>query len=271
MYGHVLVLAGSLPYSGAALLCVGGALRCGAGLVTLGLPASLAGPVIGVKPLDAMLLPLPETGEGTIGEKAFPAIRAASRTIDVIAAGPGLGLNASTQRLAQKLFHEITRPLVLDASALDALASRKELLKRAKKIAFPRVLTPHPGEMARLAGVTIEEIQNNRKKIAKNFANEYNVTVILKGKDTVVASPDGSLYINTTGNPGMARGGSGDILPGMVAAFLGQGLNAFDAAKYAVHLHGMAGDLAAKENTQLGMTASDIVGKIPPAIRAASR
>jgi ADP-dependent NAD(P)H-hydrate dehydratase / NAD(P)H-hydrate epimerase len=270
-FGHVLVLAGSLRYSGAAILCVSGAMRCGAGLVTLGLPKSLARGIIKIKPPDVMLLPLAETRETTLSSAAFKTIRETSRNFSVIVLGPGMGLNSSTQALARKIIGEIHKPMVIDASALDALAGHTALLKKKLKKCDVRIITPHPGEMERLTGTPVKQIQNKRKGIAKNFALKYNSTVVLKGHQTVVASPDGVLYINTTGNPGMARGGSGDILTGMIGAFLGQGLSGFEAAKYAVYLHGLAGDLAAKANTQLGMTASDIVDKIPGAIRAATR
>jgi NAD(P)H-hydrate epimerase len=271
MFGHVLVVAGSPQYSGAAVLSVWGALRCGAGLVTLGLPASLAGPVIGIKPLDAMLLPLTETKRGVLGEDAFETVAQFAEGASTLVIGPGLGLEASTQKLVRRMIEGICKPMVIDASAIDALMGHIGVLAKSRRNSDFRVITPHPGEMARLTGIRVADIQANRKDIAKEFANEYNVTVILKGKATVVASPVGSIYINSTGNPGMARGGSGDILSGMVAAFLGQGLSAFEAAKYAVYLHGLAGDLAAKEKTQLGMIASDMIEKIPEAIKAASR
>jgi ADP-dependent NAD(P)H-hydrate dehydratase / NAD(P)H-hydrate epimerase len=268
MFGHVLILAGSSRYSGAAVLCLWGALRSGAGLVTLGLPKGLAGPVIGVKPPDAMLLPLPETPEGTLSDGGFAEIEAFASGVNCLAIGPGLGLASSTQELARRLILELQKPMVIDASAIDALTGHTDVLKKGKFNSDFRIITPHPGEMARLTGIKVPDIQEHRKDIAKEFSNEYNVTVVLKGKGTVVASPDGTLYINSTGNPGMARGGSGDILSGMIAAFLGQGLSAFEAAKYAVYLHGLAGDLAAREKTQLGMIASDIVERIPEAIKA---
>jgi ADP-dependent NAD(P)H-hydrate dehydratase / NAD(P)H-hydrate epimerase len=271
MFGHVFVLAGSARYSGAAVLCVSGALRCGAGLVTIGLPKSLVCPMIAIKPPEAMLLPLAETKELSLSTAAFKTIMDFIAASSVVVIGPGLGLNASTCRLTRELVAAIKKPMVIDASSLDALSGHTGILKKAGLNTAQKVITPHPAEMARLTGVKISAIQNNRKGIAKDFANEYNVTVVLKGHSTVVASPGGSLYINSSGNPGMARGGTGDILSGMIAAFIGQGLTAFEAAKYAVYLHGLAGDLAAKEKTQLGMIASDIVDKIPEAIKAVSR
>jgi NAD(P)H-hydrate epimerase len=268
MYGHVLVVAGSLRYSGAALLCVSGALRSGAGLVTLGLPESLCRPVLGKKPPDAMLLPLAETGKASLSLKALGEIRDFMAAADVLAIGPGLGNDASSGELCRALLASEAKPAVVDASALDAFKGKLKALRQACRQGN-RVLTPHPGEMSRLTGMPVKDIQNKRKDIAKDFAYEYNVTVVLKGKDTIVASPAGSLYINRTGNPGMARGGTGDILSGMIAAFIGQGLDCFEAAKYAVYLHGLAGDIAAKKKTQLGMIASDILDTIPGAFKAA--
>ena len=263
MFGHVLIIAGSLRYSGAALLAAGGCLRAGAGLVTLGVPKRLAIGFMRKKPMEAMLLPLADTAEGTLSIKAFKTI--AEFNADVLLAGPGLSWNGSTHGLVRKMVREIFKPMVLDASALDAFTSHKNLLKRH---ACSCVITPHPGEMSRLTGIPVSTIQNNRKDIAKDFANEYNVTVVLKGNNSVVASQAGRTFINTTGNPGMARGGTGDILGGMIAAFIGQGLEPFEAAKYAVYLHGLAGDIAAGRKTQLGMTASDLIDALPKAIRA---
>ena len=264
-YGHVLILAGSVRYSGAALLAAWGCLRSGAGLVTLGVPKRLAAAMIRRKPMDAMLLPLADTPSGMLSIRAFAQI--AGFDADVILAGPGLSWDGSTNGLVRKVVGEIFKPMVLDASALDAFAGKRRLLKR--RAGSPAcVVTPHPGEMSRLTGIPVSAVQINRKGIAKNFANEYNVTVVLKGNNSVVASPDGRIFVNKTGNPGMARGGTGDILGGIIAAFIGQGLEAFEAAKYAVYLHGLAGDIAAREKTQLGMTASDLMDALPKAIRA---
>ena len=264
-YGHVLILAGSLRYPGAALLACAGCLRAGAGLVTLGVPKRLTLGFMRKKPVEAMLLPLADTAKGTLSIRAFAAI--SGFKADVLLAGPGLSWDGSTDGLVRKVAGEIFKPLVLDASALDAFAASRSLLRRSAD-AKPCVITPHPGEMSRLTGIPVVTVQNNRKDIAKDFANEYNVTVVLKGNNSVVASPDGRIFVNNTGNPGMARGGTGDILGGIIAAFIGQGLEAFEAAKYAVYLHGLAGDIAAREKTQLGMTASDLIDALPKAIRA---
>ena len=160
--------------------------------------------------------------------------------------------------------------MVIDADGINALVGHLNILRAIHNAQHTTILTPHPGEMARLLNKTTAEIQKKRKVVASDFAKEYNVIVVLKGYKTVVADPKGNIYINKTGNPGMATAGSGDVLTGMIAAFLGQGLIPFQAAKYAVYLHGLAGDLAAKEKTQIGMIASDIIEKIPEAIKLAN-
>jgi len=277
-FGHIFILAGSARLSGAGVLCAESAMRLGAGLVTLGIPKSLNKAIIKIKPKEVMTLPLPETKEGTPSLAAYERIKEFIKNIDVLAIGPGLGQNKATQSLARKVVSNIKIPMVIDADGLNALVGHLESVKvstpplragAGSKCQSVKdiILTPHPGEMARLLGTSIAKVQRKRKEIAKRFAKDYKVTVVLKGQNTVVTDYKGNLYINRTGNPGMATAGSGDVLTGMIAAFLGQGLNAFEASKYAVYLHGLAGDLAAKEKTQLGMIASDIIAKIPEAIK----
>ncbi|MCK9595553.1 MAG: NAD(P)H-hydrate dehydratase [Candidatus Omnitrophica bacterium] len=260
-FGHVFILAGSAGLSGAAVLCAKAALRSGAGLVTLGIPASLNGPIIKIKPPEVMTLPLPETKEISLSPAAYNKIKEFSRKTDIIAIGPGLSQNKATQELILKVIAGIDKPMVIDADGLNSLG------KQRKQFRGNIILTPHPGEMSRLTGLPVPVIQKNRKKVAKEFANEYNVEIVLKGKNTLVADNKDNFYVNKTGNPGMAKAGSGDVLTGIIAAFLGQGLNLFQAAKYAVYLHGSAGDLAAKKKTQISMTASDIIDMLPEAIK----
>jgi len=262
-FGHVLILAGSARFSGAAVLCAQACLRAGAGLVTLGIPQSLNNVFIKIKPTEAMTLPLPETEEITLSSKAFGKVREFAKKIDVLVIGPGLSQNKSTQSLIRKLVSCADKPLVIDADGLNALAGYLSVLPNK----VPVILTPHPGEMARLLDVRISQVQKDRKKVAKDFVNRYNIILVLKGHQTLVVEKNRELFINKTGNPGMAKAGSGDVLTGIIAAFLAQGLNGFDAAKYAVYLHGLAGDLAAKEKSQLAMIASDIIDKIPKAIK----
>ncbi|MCX5708175.1 MAG: NAD(P)H-hydrate dehydratase [Candidatus Omnitrophica bacterium] len=261
-----MILAGSPRFSGAAVLCAQACLRSGAGLVTLGIPESLNKVFIKIKPTEAMTLPLPQTKEGTLSSLALGKIREFAKKIDVLAIGPGLSRNASTQNLVIKVIKSIDKPLVVDADGLNALAAHLSILSGKTRV----ILTPHPGEMARLLGGRVSQVQKDRKKVAKDFVNRYNVILVLKGHETLVVEKIKGIYLNKTGNPGMAKAGSGDVLTGIIAAFLAQGLSGFEAAKYAVYLHGLAGDLAAKEKSQLAMIASDIIAKIPKAIKSCS-
>jgi NAD(P)H-hydrate epimerase len=268
-FGHIFILAGSARFSGAAVLCAQASMRSGAGLVTLGIPKSLNNAIIKIKPKEVMTLPLPETRAGTLSLGGYKKIKDFSQDIDVLVIGPGLTKNKSTQNLVRKVVSKINKPMVIDADGINALVSHLKILTTNDQRATT-ILTPHPGEMARLLGISIKKVQDNRKEVAKKFAQDYKATIVLKGRNTVVADYKGNLYINKTGNPGMATAGSGDVLTGMIAAFLGQGLDNFSAAKYAVYLHGLAGDLAAKEKTQIGLIASDIIDKIPEAIKKCS-
>jgi len=245
------------------VLCAKAALRSGAGLVTLGIPKSLNLAIIKIKPDEAMTLPLPETNAGSLSLAGYKKIKDFLKKSDVLVIGPGLSQDNSTQKLVRKLLAGLEKPAVVDADAINALVGHLKILG-------PVVLTPHPGEMARLLKISVKKVQKNRKEIAKKFAKAYKMALVLKGRNTVVNDYKGNQYINKTGNAGMATAGSGDVLSGMIGAFLGQGLNSFDAAKYAVYLHGLAGDLAAKEKTQISLIASDIIAKIPEAIKLSS-
>ena len=261
--GRVFLLAGSRGMSGAAALCTMGALRAGAGLVTLGIPKSLHNPMV-EKLTEAMLKVLPETKDGTLSVQGLMEVVHAAEKPDAVGIGPGLSQNAQTKSLVQQLLTKFVKPLVLDADGLNALAEDVGLLR---KIPLPIIVTPHPGEMGRLIRLSADEVQSDRERIAVEFAKKYRVVVVLKGHNTVVASFDGTLYINDTGNPGMASGGSGDVLTGMIAGLLGQKLAVFDAARLGVYLHGLAGDLAAAEKGEIGLLASDVADRIPQAIR----
>ena len=265
-FGHVFILAGCVRFSGAALLCSTAAIRSGAGLVTLSIPRGLANAIIKRKAPEVMLRPLAQTQQFTLSLKAYPQIRGLLNKFDILIVGPGLSQNRSTQNLIRRLIKIIDQPVVIDADGINALCENLDLLVKNKKQG-QIILTPHPGEMSRLSGINTKAIQSHRKEIAYRFAKDYGITVVLKGHQTIVADYRGNLYVNKTGNPGMATAGSGDILTGMIGAFWGQGLTGFEAAKYAVYLHGLAGDLAAEEKTQIGLIASDIIDKIPQAIR----
>ncbi len=264
-YGHVFIVAGSRGLTGAAALCAEATLRSGAGLATLGIPASL-NLMMEKKLTEVITCALSETKEGTLSLKAKKKILDRSSSSDVVVLGPGLSINPETKKLIRELVVDIKKPMVLDADALNAISEDITLFKKIKR---EYVITPHPGEMARLIKKTTSYIKNNRLSVAKKFSSQYNkAVVVLKGAGTVVAK-DNKSYINKTGNPGMATAGSGDVLTGIIAGFLAQGLKIFDASKLAVYIHGLAGDLAAKEKTEPGLIASDILEEIPEAIKRA--
>lgn len=266
-YGHVFILAGSTGFTGAAALCAQACMRAGAGLVTLGIPRSL-NTIMEIKLTEVMTCPLAETRYGTFSLKAKDEALKKINDADVALLGPGISSNKETQKLIRGLLVGIKRPMVLDADALNAIALDTDVLKN---IRGRYVITPHPGEMARLVKKDTAYIKKNRLIVAKKFANYYNAVVVLKGSNTVVADSGAKkrLYVNKTGNPGMATAGSGDVLAGVIAGFLAQGYGVFEAAKWAVYAHGLAGDLAVKEKGEAGLIASDILEKIPLAIESA--
>jgi len=261
-FGHVFIIAGSRGLTGAAALCANACLRAGAGLATLGIPESL-NIAMEAKLTEVMTCPLPETSMGTLALKAKEKILEMASKSDVVIIGPGLSLVADTQRLIRELILEIEKNLVLDADALNAIKERIFLLRKTKGSC---IITPHPGEMARLIGKTPQYIQRNRLTVAKKISLQYNIVVVLKGAGTIVAEKE-RYYVNKTGNPGMATAGSGDVLTGVIGGFLAQGLGLFDAARLGVYVHGMAGDLAAKKKGEVGLIASDILEQIPYAIK----
>ena len=251
-HGRIAVVAGSPGKTGAARLAGTGALRSGAGLVTVATPASCVGPVAAVP--EYMTAALPETESGTARRTAADVVLALGA--DVVAVGPGLGVGADPRALVRALVERVPVPLVLDADALTALADEPATLAlRRDRIT---VATPHPGEMARLAGTTVGEVQANRIETARRFAAEHGVHVVLKGARTVIAAPSGAVRVNASGNPGMATGGTGDVLTGAVAAWLAQAVDAAAATALAVHLHGRAGDLAAGRVGEAALVAGDV-------------
>ncbi|MAG92420.1 MAG: NAD(P)H-hydrate dehydratase [Planctomycetaceae bacterium] len=255
-FGRVLILAGSRGMSGAAALAGLGALRGGAGLVYVATPREIIPIVASIEP-SYLTVPLPEDGPtGRIGMGAQPEIETAATQVDVVALGPGLGRSPEIVQLVGNLVFTLERPLVVDADALNALAARGHAFA-SRSFPEPRILTPHPGEFARLSGHAIETIQANREELAAEFAEEHGVVLVLKGQGTVVT--DGRrVAVNGTGNSGLATGGSGDVLTGLIAALLAQGMDAFEAAQLGTHLHGLAGDLTAAEQSQRGLIASDL-------------
>ncbi len=262
-FGHLMVIAGSPGKAGAAVMAARGALRAGAGLVSVATPNNLV-PVIQSQISESMCIPAAESLEGTLGIGAGEELAKAAGAMDACALGPGLSTHFETAQVVRDLVQRVTVPLVIDADGLNALVGHTDILKRAKARV---IVTPHPGEMGRLLGMPGAAVQQDRIGIATEFAKKYNVVVVLKGAATVVALPDNTVFINSTGNPGMATGGTGDVLTGMLAGLLAQGYTAEQAACFGVYLHGLAGDLAAKEKGETAMIAGDLIEKIPAAIQ----
>lgn len=258
-YGHVLVLAGSPQYTGAAALCTLGALRSGAGLVTLGIPQSLQS-IYQIKLTDSMTLPLAETEDNTLSEEAWPAIHTFSEQVDCIAIGPGLTTHPETIKLVKRVIANSTKPLVIDADGINAIADEPLVLRKSKA---PLILTPHPGEMARLLNTSTKGLLRDKWKIAQGVAEKYTLTLVLKGHHSIIAGRDKKIYINSSGNPGMATGGAGDILTGMIASFIAQGFKPLQSARLGVYFHGIAGDVAARDKGEWGIVASDILDQLP--------
>jgi len=263
-FGRVFIVAGSVGMTGAAALCAEAALRSGAGLVTLGVPASL-NDILEVKLTEVITAPLPETAERTLSQAALDPIMERLRVSDALALGPGLSQHPETAALVAELVQRVQIPTVIDADGLNNLARNPEALNTA----CPKVITPHPGEMARLLGTDTRQVQSAGGRIgaATQAAEKFNCVVVLKGARTVIAAPGEAPCINPTGNPGMAGGGTGDVLTGMIAGFLGQGMSPLDAATAAVYLHGLSGDLAAERTTQTALAAGDLLRFLPDALR----
>jgi ADP-dependent NAD(P)H-hydrate dehydratase / NAD(P)H-hydrate epimerase len=271
MYGHVLVIAGARGTAGAAAMASLSALRAGAGLVTAAIPASTL-PTVAHAALELMTIPLLEGDNGEISSANLAAERLKSllERATVLAVGPGLGQHPDTEKFVLELVSQSKQPLVLDADALNMLAKAPSNIDGHNR---PLVITPHPGEMARLIGGTVKDVQADRERVASTFAQTHNVTVVLKGWRTLIAHPNGAIAVNTTGNPGMAKGGSGDILTGIVAAMLGQYARDLSpesvarAVEAAVYLHGLAADLAVLEEDEHTLLATDTISHLCNAFR----
>lgn len=263
-YGRVLVISGSRGMAGAACLTAGAVARAGAGLVTMAVPEGIYEPVAS-KLAEVMVAPVPQTSQGTISKEALPVLRGMLERAEVLALGPGMSTNPETSEVIRRIISLSHVPTVLDADGLNAFVEHTALFKKVKK---PLVLTPHPGEMARLAGISVEEVQNERLQVARSWSSAWGAVLVLKGARSIVASPDGTAYINTTGNPGMATGGSGDVLTGVIAGLMAQGMDATGAAAAGVFLHGMAGDAAGREKGMMGLIAGDILRALPGVTRS---
>ena len=266
-YGKVMCLAGSARFRGAAALAAEGALRAGAGLVTLASVEPVIAAVAARCP-ECVFLPCRQSAGGGVSAQSGKAVLEKVRGMDVLLFGPGLGDTPDTAALLEQLGPSAGCALVLDADGLNA-AARLDSLPRSPGL--PLILTPHPGEMARLCGLTIAEVNAGREGIAAGYARAEDCVVVLKGHRTIVAGPQGEVFVNPTGNPGLARGGSGDILAGMIAGLAAQGLPPLDAAVCGVWLHGAAADQCAKRLGQYGMLPHDLFADLGALFAAAER
>ena len=267
-FGHVLVAAGAVGKTGAAILSASGALVSGAGLVTVATPAPGLPMVAHSRP-ELMTEPLPVTGSGTLDREAAGRAASLAEKRDALVLGPGLGGDAPAREFVRDVLRAYQGPVIVDADGLNALAGSDRVPRATDALgrSAPVVVTPHPGEMARLVGVSTAEVQRRRLETARAFAVESGAVVVLKGQRTVVARPDGAACVNPTGNPGMATGGTGDVLSGIVGALLARGLDAWTAAVAAVYLHGAAGDDAARRRGEESLVASDLLDSIPAVLR----
>jgi hydroxyethylthiazole kinase-like uncharacterized protein yjeF len=273
-YGHVLIVAGSKGKTGAAIMAAKACLRSGAGLVTLGIPKSLAD-IFQSRVTEEMTLILPDKGDGTLSQRAFRVILnfLNEKRATTLAIGPGISVSDDTKKLMDTLIKTSTTPMVIDADGINSLKGERAIFLKSKA---PIILTPHIGEMAGLLGkqkgVTVksQDIERNRIDVAVSFTKETGTVLVLKGVPTIIAEPDGKAYINSTGNPGMASAGTGDVLTGMISGFLSQGLSPVQASILGVYMHGFAGDSAAAEKGEHSLIATDIIEKVPFAFHSLS-
>jgi len=263
-YGHLFILSGSLGKTGAPIMAGKAALKMGAGLVTVGTPQSCL-PLIARGMVELMTEPLPETSEKTFSASALDRALDLLEGKDALMMGPGISTNESTAEFVYAFLPRAKVPVVLDADALNILAKQPGILKKLKKTA---VVTPHPGEFARLLGLSTKEVLNRKLELVPQFAREYGVIVVLKSYRTLTGTPDGKVYINPTGNPGMATAGSGDVLSGMIASMIIQEKNPLLAVLAAVYVHGLCGDIGAQRLSEKSLTASDLIRYLPAAIKS---
>lgn len=263
-YGHLFIISGSVGKTGAAVMAAKAALKTGAGLVTIGTPQSCQ-PIVARSMMELMTEPLTETKEGTLSSEALPRAIGLLEGKDGLLLGPGLGTHESTAEFVLSLLPRVKLPVVIDADGLNILAKNPELLKALKK---PAILTPHPGEFARLLKLPTKEVRRNKLVLAPAFAKKYGIYLVLKGYRTLVVTPEGKMFVNPTGNPGMATGGSGDVLSGMIASMILQEKNILGATIAAVYLHGQSGDMAARKVGERALVAGDLIRYLPPALKS---
>ena len=256
--GSLLCICGSYGMAGAAIMAGKSALRCGLGLLKTAVPKSIY-PVCAGNILESVYYPLEEGKDGTISAKNIDFLISQAENSSAVLIGCGLTVCDDTKSIVNFFIENCTKPMVIDADALNCISDCTEILLRAKA---PIIITPHPGEMSRLIKISTKEVNSSRTGTARNFAEKYGVVTVLKGAGTVIASSDGRFFINTTGNSGMATGGSGDVLAGMISSILAQGAKSFDSAVSGVYLHGLAGDIAAEKFGKISMLPTDIINCI---------
>jgi hydroxyethylthiazole kinase-like uncharacterized protein yjeF len=261
-FGRVLIVAGSVGMTGAAAMAAASALRAGAGLVYVGCPNSL-NDILEVKLTEAITVPLPETEARSLSPRGLDQILAFAERVDAVALGPGAGRHPETAQLLRQLVTKLTKPMVVDADGLNALSEDVSVLEGDHA---SLILTPHPGEMSRLLGISIAAVQERRDEVAQQAAQRFRAVALLKGACTLIAAEGRTMMVNPTGNPGMATGGTGDVLTGTILAFLGQGIPPFEAAAAGAYVHGLAGDVAAERIGQTGLIAGDLIEALPEAI-----
>ncbi|MFQ5796924.1 MAG: NAD(P)H-hydrate dehydratase [Candidatus Bipolaricaulia bacterium] len=262
-YGKVFLLAGSQGYTGAAALAGESALRAGAGLVYLGIPETL-NPILEGKLTEVITVPLPDAGDGTFSESGLAAAEEQLKRVDVLGLGPGLSRAPGVSQLVRKLLPRVQVPTVVDADGINVLNEGPDLLKQ---LSNETILTPHPGELSRLIDRKIAEIERDRVGVAKQVASDFEVILVLKGVPTVIALPSGAVFVNPTGNSGLASGGSGDVLTGMIVGLLAQGLTPSDAAIVGVYLHGLIADRLRETTGERAMIAGDLVRTMPEVLK----
>lgn len=259
--GSLLCICGSYGMAGAAIMAGKAALRCGIGLLKIAVPKSIY-PVCATNILESVYYPLEETSNGVISSKNTDFLLEMCEKSSAVVIGCGLSVCDDTKNLVQSVITNCEKPLVIDADALNCICNKPEILKNLKA---PAIITPHPGEMARLLHSTPKTVNSNRENTAIDFAKKFGVVTVLKGAGTIIASPDGEVYINHTGNSGMATGGSGDVLSGIIGSLLAQGVAPINAAAAGVFLHGTIGDLAAEKLGKISMLPTDMIDMIPTA------
>lgn len=253
--GSLLNICGCYGMAGAAIMAGKSALKCGLGLLKTALPKSIY-PIAAQAIFESVFYPLEETENGRISSANLPFLLSEADKSNAVLIGCGLSVCKDTKEIVFSFIENCNKPMVLDADALNCIANNPAILNKAKA---PVIITPHPAEMGRLIGMSAKEVNADRKAVALQFAEKYNVVTVLKGAGTIIASPNGKAVLNMTGNSGMATGGSGDVLAGMTASLLAQGADVFEAATAAVYLHGLAGDIAAEKYGKISMLPTDII------------